>query len=121
MSDYDPTNDPRYVPIMDEMPAEERAMVEEELFTIEENIKRLDTILLMFASPGWDLLVEGFERVIGELDTQLKKEQDQSTWKFYRGQMAQVEWFEQLPGEMADNQRRLRRDHASLLQMLGKE
>ena len=118
---YDPTEDPRYVPIEPDIPQQERDILETGIAEAEASIKHIDQMLLMFAQPGWEGLAEGLERVADDLDTQLKSEKDMGTWKFYRGQLAQIDWLRGLPTEMADRQRKLRRDHAALLQMLGKE
>ena len=118
---YDPTQDPRYVPLEDEMPAQERELAEHGAAEAEEKIRQLDQILVMFQHAGWQELAIGFDRLAEELDTQLQKVHDQSTWQFYRGQLANVEWLQQLPAEIAKKQRDLRRDHAALLRLLGKE
>lgn len=121
MSDYDPTADPRYVPGVLDMPEDERNMLEEQAGEIEANIKAFDTVLLMFQHPGWDIMYQGFVNLGDELDVILKKTQDPMEWKFYRGQLAQVEWFKDFPDQMAKQQLRLRRDHAQIMRLLGKE
>lgn len=121
MSDYDPTTDPRFVPLEPDIPAAEKERLEELLGELENNIELFDHALVMFQHPGWAVLESGFDSVIEELDLVLRKEQDQGQWKFYRGQLAQVEWFRSLPKEMAERQRRLRRDHAQILRDLGRE
>lgn len=95
--------------------------MEAQITEIEEHIQAFDQVLVMFQHPGWQTLADELERITDELDTQMRREQDQGTWKFYRGQAAQVEWFQSLPIGMAERQRRLRRDHAQLLRTLGKE
>lgn len=121
MSDYDPTTDPRWVPIEPDMPQAEKDRLEELLGDMEQNIALFDQALVMFQHPGWQVLDKGFESVIEELDLVLRKEHDPAQWKFYRGQLAQVEWFRSLPKDMAERQRRLRRDHAQILRDLGRE
>jgi len=121
MSDYDPFNDPRFVPSTREMPADERAAVEEAIAVLEANIELFDSAILLFQHPGWDVVVQMFDRTAEEIDAKLSREQDQGSWKFYRGQLAQVHWFQSLPTDMAERARRLRRDHAELLRELGRE
>lgn len=103
------------------MPQAEKDRLEDLLASLEENIQLFDQALVMFQHPGWVVIDKGFESVMEELDLVLRKEQDQSMWKFYRGQLAQVQWFRRLPEDMADRQRRLRRDHAQILRDLGRE
>jgi hypothetical protein len=121
MVDYDPYSDPRYIPEEAEIPEQERSMLEEAADVAKRNIDRFDSVILMFQHPGWAVLEEGFERLVEELDVQLQKEKEPGAWKFYRGQLAQVQWFQGLPEDMANRQRRLRRDQAELLRTLGKE
>src|SRR5215471_10675278 len=118
---YDPMQDPRYLPPEVDLPAEERERLEVGLAEYERDIQRIDQMLLMFARPCWEMLMEGLGRVADELDMNLQKEKDPSTWKFYRGQLAQVEWFQSFAASVANEQRKLRRDHAQLMQALGKE
>lgn len=121
MSDYDPTADPRYLPNDLELPQQEKDRLEDILIQLEQNIQAFDQALVLFQHAGWEVLDRGFESVQEELDLVLKKTHDPIEWKFYRGQLAQVEWFRSLPKDMAERQRRLRRDHAQILRDLGRE
>lgn len=118
---YDPELDPRSLPYTEELPAQERDRLEGTLEGMENQIRAMDEALLMYAHPGWQQVKSLFEGTVEELERVLSKEQDQSMWKFYRGQYAQVLEFIALPERLAQRQLQLRRDHARLMRELGKE
>lgn len=121
MSDYDPTLDPRYIPLAPELSVQDQERMEDRLRFLQQNIEAFDQALVMFQHEGWATLDKGFDSLMVELDVQLRREQDPGSWKFYRGQLAQVEWFKSLPEDMAKRQLQVRREHAQLLRDLGRE
>jgi hypothetical protein len=121
LSDYDPTLDPRYIPGVSEIPLQDKERMEDRLRFLEQSIEAFDQSLVMFQHEGWETLIRGFDSLVAELDRVLRSEKDLGSWKFYRGQLAQVEWFQSLPEDMAKRQLQARREHAQLLRDLGRE
>lgn len=113
---YDPTTDPRGLPpVEDDVPDAERLNAEEKLEQVQRDIEWRETVAATFDTAGWTLLGDLFAEQVRQLNEVLEKETDPTRWKFYRGELRQVEWLRQLPEE---NDRRTKQLYAQRRDLL---
>lgn len=94
--DYDPRNDPRYVPPQETFrpdPEEFGAVLAE----LDRRVRECDRLMEMFDTPGWEGFVTQYEGQLEMLDLAMEKAPDQAQWMLLRGQAVALRSVLSLP------------------------
>ncbi len=109
MNEYDPDNDPRYVPDPDVFLLDREIVeVTDRLESNAVHIARFEQILALFESPGWANFIQIVAAEADQLDMHLTRATDQSNWKYLRGQRVWCDFILQMPQTIEKSLRSLR-------------
>ena len=95
---YDPHNDPRFVPGVDETILErDLADIGDQIEKLEGTVARFEAMQQIFESAGWAYFSDVVTAEAELIDTQLVRAREQPMWMFLRGQRVWCDFILQMP------------------------
>lgn len=98
---YDPTSDPRHLPRIDL--SERLAFFDAEQMDLQTEIGIIGEVVALFERPGYAHIAAELERHAASCDRVMRLTTDVGTWKYMRGQLSMIQWFQGL----ADDYRKM--------------
>lgn len=117
---YDPSQDPRHIPV-DNLAEREEAERETELGAVEQSLYDVDQILALFERPGWDVIVRRLSRERDSLQGAADRSHVIGEWHFLRGQIVALDAVLSLPSRTDSARRSLLQQARDLAPQSGEE